>query len=190
MRNDFKIPEEKKIPYYDEIHKVSFIETLRISANGEGNGIFKGTFQRLFNLLLSKLAYSFPLRSIRVKLYRLMGVQIGKNSGIGSMCVLDSFHPEYIIIKDNVAVNQGTLILTHTNPLSIFSNIIEAKVSPVILEDYCFVSVNCTILPGVRIGKYAIVSAGSVVTKDVPDYSIVRGNPARTVANIEKLIKK
>ena len=188
MQKSYKIPEEKKILYYDEIHKISFFETLKISAKSEGKGVISGTFRRLSNLLLSKLAYSFPLRSIRVKLYKLMGVQIGKNSGIGAMCVLDSFHPEYIIIKDYVAVNQGTLILTHTNPLSVFSNIIKAKVSPVILEDYCFVGVNCTILPGVRIGKFSIVSAGSVVTRDVPDYTIVAGNPAKKIVNIEKLI--
>jgi acetyltransferase-like isoleucine patch superfamily enzyme len=190
MQKKRGIPKERKIPYYDEIHKDSFFKTLRLSANTKNKNVIIGTCRRLLNVLLSKLAYSFPLRSFRVKFYRMMGVHIGKNSGVGLMCVLDSYFPEYIMIKDNVAVNQGTLILTHTNPLSIFSNIIEAKVSPVILEDYCFVGVNCTILPGVRIGKFSIVSAGAVVTKDVPDYTIVAGNPAKKVVNIEKLMKQ
>jgi acetyltransferase-like isoleucine patch superfamily enzyme len=190
MQKELIIPNEKKIPYYDEIHKVSFVETLKLSANSKDKGLLRGTFQRLFNNLLSKFAYSLPLRLLRVKIYRLMGVQIGKNSGIGAMCILDGYYPEYIIIKDNVSINQGTLILTHTNPLLIFSKLIEAKVKPVVLEDGCFVGVNCTILPGVTIGRFAIVSAGSVVTKDVPDYTIVAGNPARKVVNIEKLMKQ
>jgi acetyltransferase-like isoleucine patch superfamily enzyme len=50
--------------------------------------------------------------------------------------------------------------------------------SQIIIEDYAWISFKATILKGVRIGKGAVVAAGSVVTKDVPDYAIVGGNPA------------
>lgn len=51
----------------------------------------------------------------------------------------------------------------------------------VIIDDYAWIGHRVTILPGVRIGKHAIVGAGAVVTKNVPDYAIVGGNPARII---------
>ncbi|QJD77016.1 acyltransferase [Spirosoma rhododendri] len=50
---------------------------------------------------------------------------------------------------------------------------------PVLIEDECWIGANVVITGGVRIGKHAVVAAGSVVTKDVPAYSVVAGNPAR-----------
>lgn len=52
---------------------------------------------------------------------------------------------------------------------------------PVIIEDDCWLGFSCEILSGVHIGKHSIVAARAVVTKDVPAYSIVAGNPARIV---------
>lgn len=51
----------------------------------------------------------------------------------------------------------------------------------IILEDECWIGINVTILSGVRIGKGAIVAAGSVITKDVKPYSIVGGNPSQLI---------
>lgn len=56
---------------------------------------------------------------------------------------------------------------------------------PIIIEDKVWIGIDSTILPGVRIGYGAIVGAGSVVTKDVPAMTIVAGNPARIVKNIQ-----
>lgn len=53
--------------------------------------------------------------------------------------------------------------------------------SPIVIMDDAWISFNCIILKGVTIGKGAIVAAGSVVTKDVPDYAVVAGNPAKIV---------
>ena len=52
---------------------------------------------------------------------------------------------------------------------------------PVIIEDDCWLGFSCEILSGVHIGQHSIVAARAVVTKDVPPYSIVAGNPARIV---------
>ncbi|MFC1992237.1 acyltransferase [Chloroflexota bacterium] len=51
--------------------------------------------------------------------------------------------------------------------------------SPVVIEDYAFIGLECVILPGVRIGKGAVIGAGSVVTKDIPPYTIAMGIPAK-----------
>jgi len=58
----------------------------------------------------------------------------------------------------------------------------EVKISKdVIIKDFVWIGANVTILPGVSIGEGAIVGAGSVVTKDIPDFSIAAGNPARVI---------
>jgi len=49
------------------------------------------------------------------------------------------------------------------------------------INDGCFIGTNATILPRIRIGKWSVIGAGAVVTKDVPDYSVVVGNPARII---------
>lgn len=57
----------------------------------------------------------------------------------------------------------------------------EAVASPVVVNDYVWIASRATILPGVTIGKGAVVACGSVVTKDVPDYTVVAGIPAKVI---------
>lgn len=61
---------------------------------------------------------------------------------------------------------------------------------PVIIEDYCWLGFNCEILSGVHIGTHSVVAARAVVTKDVPAYSIVAGNPARVIKQYDMQTKK
>ena len=56
---------------------------------------------------------------------------------------------------------------------------VKATLAPVTIEDYAFIGPRVIILPGVKIGKGAVVAAGAVVTKDVKDYALVVGNPAK-----------
>lgn len=56
---------------------------------------------------------------------------------------------------------------------------------PIIIKDYAWISFNVSILKGVEIGKGAIIAAGSMVTKDVPDFTLVAGNPARFIKNVK-----
>ena len=60
----------------------------------------------------------------------------------------------------------------------------------IIIEDQCWLGFGCEILSGVHIGKHSIVAARAVVTKDVPAYSIVAGNPARIIKQYNTLTKK
>ncbi|MBI5017274.1 MAG: acyltransferase [Deltaproteobacteria bacterium] len=57
----------------------------------------------------------------------------------------------------------------------------------VLIDDYAWLGNRVIVLPGVRVGKYAIVGAGAVVSRDVPDYGIAVGNPARVVKYRKKL---
>jgi acetyltransferase-like isoleucine patch superfamily enzyme len=58
------------------------------------------------------------------------------------------------------------------------------KTSPIIIEDYAWISFGAIILKGVTIGRGAIIAAGAVVTKDVPDYTLVAGNPAKLIKKV------
>lgn len=59
------------------------------------------------------------------------------------------------------------------------------KVAPVTIEDRVWIGFNAIILKGVTLGEGAIVAAGAVVTKDVPPYTVVAGNPAQVIRRLE-----
>lgn len=163
---------EKDIPFYEDTQKRSFIQKLK----------------KIKNTLLMLMAYSCPMNGLRIRFHRWRGMKIGKNVYLGMFCFFDNLYPEYIYIEDNASINAGSMILTHFNPMKRFAPILKARVSPVIIEEGAIIAVRSTILPGVRIGKNAIVSAGSVVEKNVAPYTLVRGNPARKVVDYEILI--
>jgi acetyltransferase-like isoleucine patch superfamily enzyme len=102
----------------------------------------------------------------------------------GSLCAA-----QRILIGDDVAVGANTVITdTDFHPLSYaarHSDPADGAVLPVTIEDDVFIGMNCLILKGVTIGQGSVVGAGSVVTREVPPHSIVAGNPARLVRELE-----
>ncbi|MDD3490961.1 MAG: acyltransferase [Paludibacter sp.] len=167
------IRKEKDIPYYEDTQKRTFAQKIR----------------KIKNTVLMLMAYACPSNGLRIKLHRFRGVTIGNKVYLGMFCFLDNLYPEYIYIDDNASVNAGTMILTHFNPMKQYAPILKARVAPVVIQKKAIVAVRSVLLPGVTIGESAIVSAGSVVDKDVPDYTLVRGNPAKRVTDFEFLIK-
>lgn len=92
-----------------------------------------------------------------------------------------------VIIGNHVNIAQGVVLsgMNHSfNDLS--RRIDEQKVvtSPIIIDDDVWVGANSVILAGVKIGKHCVIGAGSIVTKDIPDYTIAVGNPARIYKNL------
>jgi len=106
-------------------------------------------------------------------------VVIGKNCQFIGWNFLD----DGAIIGDNVFVGGGTQFTSEKYPVSKNTNVIIDKV---IVEDFVVIGANCTILPGITIGRGSIVGAGSVVTKDIPEGVIVYGNPAEIKRKIGK----
>ena len=104
-------------------------------------------------------------------------VRIGKHSSIGHHAILDG--RKGLTIGQNVNLSTGVWIWTleHDPQSPDFGT----TGGPVVIEDYAWVSCRAVILPGVRIGKGAVVAAGAVVTKDVPPYAIVGGVPAKVI---------
>ena len=162
----------QNVPYYEETQKRTFTQKLR----------------KIRNTIYMLLAYSCPNNKMRQWMHRRRGVHIGKNVYLGMFCFLDNLHPEYIYIEDNASVNAGTMILTHFNPMKRYAPIFQAQMAPVLIKEGAIVAVRSTIMPGVCIGKNAVVSAGTVVDKDVPDCTLVKGNPMKVVMESSELI--
>jgi len=145
--------------------------------------------RKVKNTILARWAYACPSNGLRVRLHRWRGCHIGDNVYIGMYCIFDNLAPEYIYIMDNAAVNANNMILTHFNPVNHLNKMFEAQIKPVVIKERAMVAVRCTILPGVTIGENAIVSAGMVIDKDVPDYTMVREKQKRQEVDMKFLFK-
>ncbi len=87
-----------------------------------------------------------------------------------------------ITIEDNVMVAAHVSFITNNHdPYD--REVLLCK--PILVKKGAWLGANATLLPGVLIGKYAIIGAGSVVTHDVPDYSVVVGNPAKVIKTLD-----
>lgn len=131
-----------------------------------------------------------PWGGLRKWLQRKRGVKIGKNVHWGTNVVVDYPFPNFVVVEDGASISGNDYLLAHCKPLEYHLDCSESYVAPVIVHRHAWIAVNVTILPGVEIGEGAIVSAGSVVSKDVPPFTVVNGNPAKVVADIAELVRK
>ncbi|HKQ29645.1 MAG TPA: DapH/DapD/GlmU-related protein [Burkholderiales bacterium] len=102
---------------------------------------------------------------------------IGRGCVIGSNVQL-ALHDE-IRLGDHVVINDGVVLLTASHDVD--SDDWRQLKAPIVIEDYAWIATNSIVLPGVTVGYGAVVGAGAVVTKNVPAYHVVAGNPARRV---------
>ena len=142
-----------------------------------------------------------PSHHIRRFFYRLAGVRIGKGSAIHMGTVF--YNPGNIVIgQDTIIGEKATLdgrdTLRIGNHVDIASEVMiynaehaindeafKATQNPVVIDDYVFIGPRAIILPGVTIGKGAVVAAGAVVTKDIEAFNIVGGVPAKVIGERE-----
>jgi acetyltransferase-like isoleucine patch superfamily enzyme len=110
-------------------------------------------------------------------------VNIGDNSVIGRNCVLQGD----ITIKNNVSITAETYIFASSHIID--SPTFDTFCEPVIIEDYVWIGARAMILPGVRIGKGAILGAASTATKDIPSYTIYAGTPAKEIGKRSELLE-
>jgi acetyltransferase-like isoleucine patch superfamily enzyme len=135
------------------------------------------SFWKVFkNTLVIWLARYVPFFPVKNWLYRTFcKIQIGEQTAIAFMVMMDILYPERISIGKNTIIGYNTTILTHEYLVN------EYRLGDVKIGDHVMIGANTTILPGVTIGDYAVVGAGSVVTKDLPPRSFAAGNPARVI---------
>jgi len=117
-------------------------------------------------------------------------VEIQKNAKIGRNCKISShtFICEGVTIEDEVFIGHGVVFINDAYPRATTAGMLQTeqdwKVEPTLIKRGASVGSGATILSKVTVGEGAIVGAGSVVTKDVPDYAIVAGNPAKVLRSI------
>lgn len=116
-------------------------------------------------------------------------IEIGNNVAISNNVFID--YTGEVHIKDNVTITNSTIILTHHHPdHSDFNLPHSTTTSSLTIEEGAIIGSRAVILSTCHyIGKYARIGAGSVVTKDVPDYSIVVGSPAKVIKTITPINK-
>lgn len=113
-------------------------------------------------------------------------ISIGKNCVINTACLLDG-RGGTIRIGNNVDIARETNIWTLQHDPN--SDYHEQEGGDVVIEDYVWIASRCTILPGVTIGKGAVIASGAVVTRDVPSMAIVGGVPAKIIGKrVSKLL--
>ena len=123
-------------------------------------------------LYTARFSPSFRLKNL---LYRMIGVKVGPNASLAPGVMLDMLFPEQIIIGDNVVIGLNTTVLAHEFLVK------EWRIGKVVIEKDVTIGANCTILPGVIIGEGAVVSAMSLVNRDIPAYSFWGGVPVRQI---------
>lgn len=156
-----------------------------------------GTISLEFGLMLLHFFSFIPSHHIRRFFYRLAGmkigkgstihmgakfyepgnIEIGKDSIIGEGAVLDG--RDKLIIGNHVGI--ASEVMVYNAEHDIHDENFKAKIEPVVIEDYVFIGPRAIILPGIKIGKGAVVAAGAVVTKSVEPMNIVGGIPARVI---------
>ena len=107
------------------------------------------------------------------------GVAIGRNSIIGNDCFLDGRRSLRIGENVNIGGHVQIFTLEHDPQSPDFG----VQGGPVVIDDYVYVASRATILPGVTIGRGAVIAAGAVVTRDVPPFKIYGGVPAREIGD-------
>jgi|SRR5258708_3739693 len=163
------------------------------------NKIINRAYNYLADLCLFKLyiLVNFPSHHVRRFLMRLGGAKIGSGSSIHMGVRFFSLKHleigEDTIVGDHAFldgraklkignhVDIASQVLIYNSEHDLESESFRPHVEPVEIGDYVFVGPRAIILPGVKIGKGAVIAAGAVVTKDVPDFAIVGGVPAKEI---------
>lgn len=129
--------------------------------------------QRRLKAAGAKISESAFFSSYRTISGNLRDLSVGDDTFIGRVEI--SAHAA-VTIGAHVCINDGAKVLTASHDIRSAQWTTVAK--PIVIEDFAWVATNALILPGVTIGRGAVVAAGAVVTRDVPPGAVASGNPA------------
>ena len=129
--------------------------------------------------------------NLRPFLWKLTGVNIKGNVNIAYDVYYDVTNAKYITIEDGVWIPPCVKLLCHKRNLSEYYvgddiNQMPYDFGEIVLKKGCHVGLGTTVLPGVTIGEGAIIGAGSLVTKDIPAWTIAAGVPAKVIKQIPR----
>ncbi|CAM3874313.1 acetyltransferase [Bacillus subtilis] len=134
------------------------------------------------NFIVIQIARYTPFIGMKNWLYRtFLRMKVGNQTSFALMVMPDIMFPEKISVGTNTIIGYNTTILAHEYLIH------EYRIGTVLIGDEVMIGANTTILPGVKIGDGAVVSAGTLVHKDVPAGAFVGGNPMRIIYTKEEM---
>ncbi|MBZ5750943.1 MULTISPECIES: acyltransferase [Metabacillus] len=137
------------------------------------------------NFIVIQLARYMPFLAVKNWLYKtFLRMEVGEQASFALMVMLDVMFPEKISVGKNTVIGYNTTILAHEYLIK------EYRLGDVKIGNEVLIGANSTILPGVVIGDGAIISAGTLVHKDVPAGAFVGGNPMQVIYTKEELVKR
>lgn len=160
--------------------------------------------ESLITLVLNHFISHIPCKPLRKIFYKMAGMKMGKachidmnqyvlapykiklgnNCHINQSCFIDG--RAGVEIGNNVSISHYCHLVTGSHDLH--STTFDYIGKSIILKDYVWIGIGATILQGVTIGRGAVVCAGAVVTKNVPDFAIVAGVPAKIIGERNKIL--
>jgi len=165
---------------------------------------FRRAFVRIYNWYIDAelwflilISTTIPIWLLRKLAFQVSGIKIGKGSNLHMACRF--YRPKGICIGEDTIIGYGTFldgraalvigdhvdiaseVMIYNSEHDLDSETFKAIEEPVAIGDYVFIGPRVIILPGISIGKGAVVAAGAVVTKNVDDYAIVGGVPAKVI---------
>lgn len=149
--------------------------------------------QFTFDFFSRKLLFGltrFPEQRIRRWALCKLGFNIGENAYIGPGLTITAgivSRDLFLTIGKRASLGPNVTLVISSHPNNSFLRD-KLKYPPrnIVIEHDAWIGANATILPGVKIGAFSIIGAGAVVTKDVPEYAIVGGVPARIIRYLDK----
>ncbi|MFG6148035.1 acyltransferase [Halobacillus sp. B23F22_1] len=137
------------------------------------------------NFIVIQLARYTPFLQVKNGMYRrFLGMKVGDQTAFALMVMVDIMFPEKISVGRNSVIGYNTTILAHEYLIR------EYRLGKVEIGSEVLIGANSTILPGVKIGDGAVISAGTLVHKDVPPGTFVGGNPMNLIYTKEEMEKR
>lgn len=134
------------------------------------------------NFIVIQIARYTPFLAVKNWLYRtFLRMKVGKQTAFALMVIPDIMFPEKISIGSNSVIGYNTTLLAHEYLIN------EYRIGKIEIGNEVMIGANTTVLPGVIIGERAIVSAGTLVHKDVPAGAFVGGNPMQLIRTKEEM---
>lgn len=185
------------------LHKNMVIFKNRMGEGLSFSQVIVKVCQRLYSyivdieLLILRVVGLIPIHTVRWLFYLMAGIKVSWSSHIHMGCQF--FYPSGIKIGKDTIIGQNAFldgrdrlvigshvdiaseVMIYNSEHDINAEDFQAKTAPVEIADYVFIGPRAIILPGVKIGKGAVVAAAAVVTKDVGDLEIVGGVPAKVI---------
>ncbi len=141
---------------------------------------FYKTKSKLLNILGVEVSKSARIVS-SVQFLGPKNIKVGNDTFIGHETTITGSYNSSVIIGNYVDISNRVLMSTGTHEIDIEGNHIAGKglSKDIVVKDGAWIGMGAVILPGVTIGKKSVVAAGAIVINDVPNYSVVAGNPAK-----------